>query len=56
MDDAHIIQLNIMPNVHIFGVFDGHGGDNSILLPILDNFIASIPFKPTSFSSSDLSK
>jgi serine/threonine protein phosphatase PrpC len=26
MEDAHIARLNLEPNVHIFGVFDGHGG------------------------------
>lgn len=26
MEDAHIAQFNIIPDVHIFGVFDGHGG------------------------------
>ena len=26
MEDAHITKLSILPDVHIFGVFDGHGG------------------------------
>ena len=26
MEDSHIAQFNIVPDVHIFGVFDGHGG------------------------------
>lgn len=26
MEDSHISELNIAPNTHIFGVFDGHGG------------------------------
>lgn len=26
MEDAHIAEYNIAPDVHIFGVFDGHGG------------------------------
>lgn len=26
MEDAHISKFNIIPEVHIFGVFDGHGG------------------------------
>ena len=28
MEDSHIAQFNIAPDVHIFGVFDGHGGEN----------------------------
>lgn len=26
MEDAHISKFNIVPDIHIFGVFDGHGG------------------------------
>jgi len=26
MEDAHIANLDISPNIHIFGIFDGHGG------------------------------
>lgn len=26
MEDSHICDLNIIPNIHLFGVFDGHGG------------------------------
>lgn len=26
MEDAHICQLNIIEGVHLFAVFDGHGG------------------------------
>jgi|688.fasta_scaffold2726006_1 serine/threonine protein phosphatase PrpC len=26
MEDSHIAKDNIIPNVHLFGVFDGHGG------------------------------
>jgi len=26
MEDAHISKFNIVKNVHVFGVFDGHGG------------------------------
>lgn len=26
MEDAHIAKFNIAPDIHIFGVFDGHGG------------------------------
>ena len=27
MEDAHICVLNIIPGVSLFGVFDGHGGE-----------------------------
>ena len=30
MEDSEIAQLDIAPNIHIFGVFDGHGGFYSI--------------------------
>lgn len=26
MEDAHICQMDIAPDVHLFAVFDGHGG------------------------------
>jgi len=26
MEDAHISKFNVTKNVHVFGVFDGHGG------------------------------
>lgn len=26
MEDAHICQIDIVPDVHLFAVFDGHGG------------------------------
>jgi serine/threonine protein phosphatase PrpC len=27
MEDAHIAVLDFQPNVHLFGVLDGHGGE-----------------------------
>lgn len=27
MEDSHISKFNIAPETHIFGVFDGHGGN-----------------------------
>ena len=30
MEDAHISNLDIGDGVAIFGVFDGHGGNNQI--------------------------
>lgn len=26
MEDAELTKLNFVPDVHLFGVFDGHGG------------------------------
>jgi serine/threonine protein phosphatase PrpC len=26
MEDAHIAKVDIGPDTHVFGVFDGHGG------------------------------
>ena len=26
MEDAHLSIMNLLPGVHLFGVFDGHGG------------------------------
>jgi serine/threonine protein phosphatase PrpC len=33
MEDSHISDMGLGPqnNIHIFGVFDGHGGKNSFL-------------------------
>ena len=27
MEDAHIAELDVAPNVSFFGVYDGHGGN-----------------------------
>lgn len=29
MEDAHIAKFNIDTDTHIFGVFDGHGGNQN---------------------------
>ena len=26
MEDSHIAEFDLGPDIHIFGVFDGHGG------------------------------
>ncbi len=26
MEDAHVYELNLAPDVSLFGIFDGHGG------------------------------
>lgn len=26
MEDAHLFILDLLPGLHLFGVFDGHGG------------------------------
>lgn len=31
MEDSHIQELDIVPGVHLFGVFDGHGGSEVAL-------------------------
>jgi len=28
MEDATIVSINVIENLHIFGIFDGHGGIN----------------------------
>lgn len=46
MEDAHIAQYNIAPDVHIFGVFDGHGGNLfkfRIFLPFSSAFFQFFP-------------
>ena len=32
MEDSHIAKFNIAPDVHVFGVFDGHGGKLALLI------------------------
>ena len=27
MEDSHIARFNLVPDVNVFGVFDGHGGN-----------------------------
>jgi hypothetical protein len=36
MEDTHICALNVVPGVHFFGVYDGHGGKS---LPALILFL-----------------
>lgn len=31
MEDSRIHALNVIPGVHVFGVFDGHGGTQTIM-------------------------
>jgi serine/threonine protein phosphatase PrpC len=31
MEDAHIANSNLMPNMSLFAVFDGHGGSEVAL-------------------------
>ena len=28
MEDSHISKLNLSENIHLFAVFDGHGGSS----------------------------
>lgn len=32
MEDAHISKLNLIEGVHLFAVFDGHGGTHQNIL------------------------
>lgn len=41
MEDSHIAKYNIIPNVHIFGVFDGHGG-KEVAIYVSKNFIKEL--------------
>eukprot|EP00331_Platyophrya_macrostoma_P024731 CAMPEP_0176439384 /NCGR_PEP_ID=MMETSP0127-20121128/19909_1 /TAXON_ID=938130 /ORGANISM="Platyophrya macrostoma, Strain WH" /LENGTH=300 /DNA_ID=CAMNT_0017823639 /DNA_START=53 /DNA_END=955 /DNA_ORIENTATION=+ len=41
MEDSHIAKFNIAPDVHIFGVFDGHGG-KEVALFVERHFIAEL--------------
>mmetsp|Transcript_50093 Transcript_50093/g.57646 ORF Transcript_50093/g.57646 Transcript_50093/m.57646 type:complete len:300 (+) Transcript_50093:36-935(+) len=41
MEDAHIAKYNIAPNVHIFGVFDGHGG-KEVAIFVSKNFVKEL--------------
>ena len=54
MEDAHVAEYNIAPNVHIFGVFDGHGGKNAKISPSPrpepNNFLSSYFCKSTSLT------
>ena len=36
MEDSHISDMGVGPNsnIHVFGVFDGHGGINSSILTL----------------------
>lgn len=31
MEDSHISYISIIPGVHLFGVFDGHGGNYCLI-------------------------
>lgn len=31
MEDAHIIETDIGSDIHVFGVFDGHGGNINLI-------------------------
>ncbi len=40
MEDSHIANLDVGDGVAIFGVFDGHGGMNKILLKTVGSEVA----------------
>jgi protein phosphatase 1G len=55
MEDAHITHLDLVPGeVSIFGVFDGHGGQE-VAQFVEDNFLKEIS-KLDSFKSRDYKK
>jgi serine/threonine protein phosphatase PrpC len=41
MEDANIANLDFEPNCHIFGVFDGHAG-NEVSLFVAKHFLAHL--------------
>ena len=51
MEDSHIAQTNIVPDVSIFGVFDGHGGAE-VALYVKKHFIPSL-LKNEKFQNGD---
>ena len=38
MEDSHISQFNIVEGIHLFGVFDGHGG-HEVAMMIKDVYV-----------------
>ena len=45
MEDAHIAAVNLKENVHVFGVFDGHGGVE-VALFCAENFLTQLKKNP----------
>jgi len=48
MEDSHIAKFDIAPDVHVFGVFDGHGGKEVALYVekhFVDELVANSSFK-----------
>ena len=41
MEDSHIAATNLPGNVHVFGVFDGHGGAE-VAKFVKDNFVKEL--------------
>lgn len=41
MEDSHISEFDVEPGVHVFGVFDGHGG-NEVAEYVRDYFVESL--------------
>ena len=48
MEDAHIAQLDIDNDTHIFGVFDGHGG-KEVAIFVAKHFIQELKLSPVKF-------
>ena len=55
MEDTHIAHIDLIKGIHLFGVFDGHGGEEYFLFlkwyPYLNDLLSLI-FKIRPLSSS----
>ena len=45
MEDEHFVELNLEPGIHIFGVFDGHGG-REVATFAKDYFVENLVISP----------
>ncbi len=55
MEDAHLLDLDFEPGMHLFGVFDGHGG-KEVAMYVAENMVqtfkSSFPKKSNPFKKS----
>lgn len=49
MEDAHICKMDIVPDVHLFAVFDGHGG--SEVARFCEKYFVETLLKNTNFKN-----
>eukprot|EP00344_Euplotes_crassus_P001598 CAMPEP_0196994388 /NCGR_PEP_ID=MMETSP1380-20130617/691_1 /TAXON_ID=5936 /ORGANISM="Euplotes crassus, Strain CT5" /LENGTH=152 /DNA_ID=CAMNT_0042409745 /DNA_START=114 /DNA_END=572 /DNA_ORIENTATION=+ len=55
MEDAHLLELDFEPGMHLFGVFDGHGGKEVAMYAareLIQTFKDSFPSKANPFKGS----